>query len=347
MPDSTVSNLPLLSNPEGADLIPTGDVSAGGVLKRMPLDKAMQYILDNEAFTALGGALKLNAAQNCNAHKLINLAPGTADADALNYSQLKAWIGALDTTPGITSISDRGAFLRLVVSSVTNPPGGLYMFYWCVDGNANTQITLSGGTPVASSGATIYFEGSVANVANVVKDGGWQSKHFHCACAYRNLNNITSLGPTGHLQISSPAFPDIIATDDPDPVKNASLGCKSNRLVLLAKPIPEAFAVQYLAEILVDDKEYNEIMGNEPALIRIGSPLPDFSWDLTLAQTTSLYAHARILTVSPTGKTAVTDTLHVPISFDSDALSDHLLNYLAARVSEKVVTASGEYLKIK
>lgn len=347
MADSTIDGLPLLTSPAGADEIPTLDASAGGIVKRMPLDKALEYILNNNgAFSIAGEELKLAAAQDCNSFKLVNLAAGSADGDAVNYGQIKAWIGALGSAPGITTVSDKGAFLRLAVSSITNPAGGLYLFYWCVDTIPNTQITLSGGTPVASSGATVYFDGSVANVVNVIKDEGWVSKYFHVACRYRNLVNMTDLGPTGHLQIILPAYPDLVSQAEPEKATNLAVSILENRIYLVADKA-DGFALNYQLELLFDDIEDSDIVGNETGLIRFGAPIPQFTIDIPFSKAAKAYLHARILTINAVGVYAATDTVHSPVSFDTGAINESFVNYLATRLAEKIVTQGDESLKTK
>ena len=347
MPDSTIDGLPLLTSPDGSDQIPTLDVSAGGIVKRMPLDKALEYILNNNgAFSLAEGALKLGAAQNCNSYKLINLAAGTADEDAVNYGQIKAAIGALGTAPGIVSASDKGAFLRLAVPTINTPWGGFYLFYWCVDTAPNTQITLSGGSPVASSGATVYFDGSVANVVNVIKDEGWVGKHFHVACRYRNLVNMTDLGPTGHLQITLPAYPDLVSQTEPEKATDLAVSILENRIYVVAYKA-EGFALNYQLELLFDDAEETAITGNETGLIRFGAPIPQFTIDIPFSKASKAHIHARILTINAAGVYAATETVHSPVSFDAGAINESFVNYLATRLAEKIVTQSDEALKTK
>lgn len=347
MPDSTIDGLPLLNSPEGVDLIPTQDVSAGGTVKRMPLSRALEYILNNNgAFSVTGEELKLGAAQNCNFYKLINLAAGTADEDAVNYGQIKAWIGALGTAPGIVTAADKGAFLRLVVPTINTPWGGLYLFYWCVDTSPNTQITLSGGSPVASSGATIYFDGSVANVVNVIKDEGWVGKYFHAVCRYRNLVSMTDLGSTGHLHIGLPAYSDIINQFNPEKATNLAVSILENRIYVVADKAV-GFALNYQLELLFDDADDTEITGNEAGLIRFGAPIPQFTIDIPFSKAAKTHIHARILTINAMGVYTATETVHTPLSFDAGAINESFVNYLATRLAEKIVTQSDEALKAK
>lgn len=350
MDDSLLQALPLLSDPQPDDLLLAGDKSANYAPKRLPLEAAMNMILNqNGAFTISEGPLKLLAYMNANGNKIEGLKTATADNDAVNYGQVKAAYQSLAAiTPGSPSATDKGDFLRVAIATITNPWGGFYLFYWCVDTSPATSLSISGANIVASSGATVHFDGSVANIVNIGKDAGWQGKYFHVACRYRNITSISPLSPTGSISIGSPGFSDAINEDPPPQTTDLSVSSSENAIIISAKrPEFVPLGMKYRAEILLDDNPDNQITGTEPGLITIIGTDPVFRYDLPLWIRKKTHCHARIVSVSLMHQECFTDTLHCPLSMDTDIMSDSYLNFIALKMSERMQTQDGMPLKPK
>jgi len=350
MADSTIDLLPVHASPSLEDLLICLDVSASNTPKRLSLEKLMELLHRSDpSFTTEGGAFKLLAAMNGNGFKLTGIGAASSDTDAVQYLQVKHAIQSLSAVvPGTPVISDKGAFLRVAVSSINNPGGGFYLFYWCVDTLPSGTISLVGGVPTASSGATVYFDGSVANVVNIVKDSGWSGKYIHVMVQYRNLSGVSGASSTGHLLISSPGFGDLTSEDYPEPVTNSSLSIIDNRLTVIADKSPNlVMGVLYQLELLFDQDSNTTLTGNEPGLIRLSNAEPSFTYDIPLSMGKYNYAHARIVSVNLMGKKAAGEVVHGSLSLDGTIISDTLINYLAVRLAEKVVTQGDEPLKFK
>lgn len=350
MPDSTIDQLPLLSDPALGDYIACLDSSASNTVKRLLLAKMMELLHRSDpAFTTEGGEIKLLASLNGNGFKIAGIASGSEDDDAVKYSQVKPGFQSLAAvTPATPTISDRGAFLRVAVSSINNPWGGFYLFYWCVDTIASGTISLVGGVPTASSGATVYFDGSVSNVVNVIKDSGWVGKYFHVMVQYRNLSSISSGSGTGHLQLVSPGYADLINETAPEAVTESAMSIIDNRIYITANKASNlVVGVQYQLELLFDSDSSTVITGNEPGLVRMAGYEPSFTYDIPLSIGKYNYAHARILTANLMGSKSAGETVHGSLSLDGSIISDTLMNYVALRMAEKVVTQADEPLKFK
>jgi len=350
MADSTIQGLPSLTSPALDDLILMADKSDSYAPKKVENTVLRNLILNNNGcFTTSEGQLKLGSWMNANGMQIKNLADPSSDGDALNYGVAKdALMSLTSLTPDTPSISDKGAFLRLATTTISDPWGGFYLFYWCVDTSQNTSFSLSGGSPVASSGATVYFDGSVANIVNVIKDSGWRGKYFHCCVRYRNIKSLSSLSATGTLLISIPGYGDLISETTPDIARNVAISHVDNRLNISGElPLDRDFGVIYTLQLLFDQDAETVITGNEQGLIQLSSRIPSFTYDIPLSLGKYAYAHARILSVSLTWQTQGTETFHTSISLDPSLISDTMLTYFAARLSERLVTTGDEPLKVK
>ena len=304
---------------------------------------------NNNVFDIDGGSFKLLTDMNANGRKIVSLGAGSADADGVNYLQIKDMVQSLSgVTPGTPGVSDLGSAVRVVTSTVTSPWGGFYMFYWCVDSSAGASLSLSGGTVVASSGATVNFDGSVANIVNIIKDAGWQGKYFHVACRYRNIKNISGLSATGTALIALPGYIDIIDENVPPEARDVSISSVENTICIVGGvPEREPPGVTYRAEILLDDGELTEIKGTEPGLISMINSTPVFRYDLPISKGKYSYVHVRVASVTLMRKEQITATLHSKVSLDTDVLNDSYLNYIALKMSERMQTQDGTPLKPK
>lgn len=350
MEDSLMQALPLMTDPQGVDLLIAADESAGFAPKRLPLDTAMNMILsDNPAFSLEDGIFTLKGRLDCAGYKISNLAQAAQDGDAVNYAQIKDMIIPLsDVSPGLPGVSEIGNYLRIATSTITAPFGGFYLFYWCVDTQENTEMSISGGSVVASSGATVNFDGSVANIVNVSKNTGWVGKYFHVACRYRNIKYFSPLSPTGHKYILAAAYTDVVTSNKPPAAANPSLSIIDNALCLTAQIPGEAlFGQAYRAEILLDNDAETEITGAEPGLITLHSSIPSFRYDIPISKGKYAFAHARIVSTSLANNEEATKTFHVTLVLDTDIIDDSFLNFLALKMSERMQTQQGEPLKPK
>jgi len=348
--DSLLQNLPLMTDPGPNDLLLAADASAAYSPKRLPLETAMQMILgDNPAFSLEDGILTLKGRMDCAGFKLTSLASGTNDTDAVNYAQVKDMIIPLtEVAPGVPGVSEIGNFLRVSTSTISQPFGGFYLFYWCVDSLENTGLSLSGGSVVASSGATVYFDGSVANIVNVIKNSGWTGKYFHVAVRYRNIKYFSPLSATGHKHILQAAYVDMVTDNKPPAAREPSLSIIDNGLCLAAERAEgELCGQSYRAEILLDNDAETMITGLEPGLITLHSNTPVFRYDIPISKGKYGYAHGRIVSTSFTKVEDSTQTLHVSLVLDNDIIDDSFLNFLALKMSERMQTQQGEPLKPK
>ena len=348
--DSTLQALPTLSAPALQDFILAADTSDSYAPKKLPLEYLMQLILSSSsAFEVQGSTLYLKQALDANGNKIINLPGASNPGDAVPYSQISPLIKSLDyLTPAAPSASDRETFIRVACPTITDPFGGFYLFYWCLDSSPSTQITLSGGSIVASSGATINFDGSVANIVNIAKDAGMQGRYFHVAIRYRNFNHLSNISPTGHLLVTAPTLGDLFNSSHAPVPRNNSLVAIKNRIYINAVPDPDTPpGCSYIAEILFDTSGKTEITGTESGLLRISSSIPSFSSDVPLMQSQSPWVHARIASVSIFGFESFTDTMHCELGYDVDFINDQFLNLMAKKMSDMIQTQNGEPLTIK
>jgi len=348
--DSTLQALPTLSAPALQDFLLAADASDSYEPKKLPLDKLMQLILSSStAFDVQGSTLCLKQNMDAGGNKIVNLPSASNPGDAVPYIQISPLIKALDyLTPAQPSASDRGSFIRVTCPTIVDPFGGFYLFYWCLDSSPSTQITISGSSVVASSGATINFDGSVANIVNIPKDAGMQNSYFHIAVRYRNFNHLSNISPTGHLLVENPVLGDIFKSQEAPRPRNHSLVASGNRININAEPGPDTPpGCSYIAEILFDSSDRTEIVGTEDGLLRISSSIPSFSYDVPLMQSQSPWVHARIASVSIVGFENFTDTMHCELRYDADFINEEFLNLMARKMSDMIQTQNGEPLTVK
>jgi hypothetical protein len=346
--DSTLEGLQLLSSPALVDLLLCADASDSYEPKKIEITSLRDLILgDNSAFEISAGKLKLKDYLDANNKQIRSLSAGTEDGYAVNYAQVKEAVMSLaGITPATPNISEMGAFLRLSTATVSEPWGGFYLFYWCVDTNANTSLSVSGNSVVASSGATVNFDGSVANIVNIVKDSGWYGNYLHVAVRYRNIKSISPLSGTTHYAVTTPGVNDLITEHIPKVVDNPAISKGENRLYITSDPV-EGVGISYVCQLLFDDAAETSITGNETGLIELSAKYPNFTYDMPMNVGKYDYVHARIISVSLLGDTAACDTVHNTVDIDANLLSDTVVSYLAARLAEKLVTADNTNLKIK
>ncbi len=348
--DSTLQALPTLSSPALQDFLLAADASDSYEPKKLPLDKLMQLILSSSsAFEVQDSTLYLKQSMDANGNKIINLPGASNPGDAVPYVQISPLIKSLDyLTPAAPSAQDRHSFIRVACPTILDPFGGFYLFYWCLDSSPSTQITISGGSVVASSGATINFDGSVANIVNIPKDAGMQGSYFHVAVRYRNFNYLSNMSSTGRLLVTAPTLGDIFKNNDAPAPKNSSLVAEKNRLSINAEPGPDTPpGCSYIAEILFNSSDKTEISGTEAGLVRISSNSPSFSYDVPLMQSQSPWVHARIASVSMFGIKSYTDTMHCELRYDADFINEDFLNLMASKMAEKIQTQDGQPLAAK
>jgi hypothetical protein len=347
--DSTIQALPALINPALEDFLLGVDSSDSFEPKKLGLDKLMKLILEgNSVFTA-DSSFTLKANLDANGHKLINLHSAAQDNDAVALHQVKPMIQSLsELVPSGLTASDRGAFIRVMCSTINAPWGGFYMFYWCLDDSPSTSIDQVGADIVASSSAIVNFDGSVANVVNVPKAEAWQGKYFHYAVRYRNMVSMSPLSATGHILVQSPSYSDIISDNKPDAPSNQSLVVNQNRIIVTADPPPyAAIGLLYRFEILMNNSHDTNIQGNEEGLITAISRSPRFAYDLPLGQGHHSYVHARITCLSLMNKSSDASTIHCPVNLDVNLFNENYLNYLAIKMAEKIQTQDGQPLAAK
>lgn len=347
--DSTIYGLPVLEEPSLADLMVIWDTSASAT-KRVEIAYLMALILSGSAaFQVVDGMLKLTANMDANINRITNLAAGTSDSDAVRYDQVSAMISSLASiTPSTPVAEDKGAFIRVLTSTIINPFGGFYLFYWCVDTTAGTTIDMVNGSPTASNGATVHFDGSVANVVNIAKSEGLNNKYFHCAVRYRNITSQSGLSSTGTALIELPSPSDLVLRYNPKEAKDLSASILENRLRVVGVPDPEEqFGVSYRLEMLYDDTIDTEIVGNEPGLVTMSSNVPIFSSELPITAGKYSYIHLRCVTRSLFGDEVYGETMHVAVAIDTDVFNDNYLNHIALKMSERMQTQDGTPLKQK
>ncbi len=346
--DSTIQGLQTLSAPALIDLLVCADASDSYEPKQIEITVLRDLILSsNSAFEIASGKLKLKDYLNANNKQIRALSAGTENDYAVNYAQVKEAIMSLaGVTPATPNISELGAFLRLSTTTVSDPWGGFYLFYWCVDNFSNTTMDLSGTSVVASSGATVNFDGSVANIVNIVKDSGWYGNYLHVAVRYRNIKSISPLSGTAHYEVATPGVNDLISEYIPKVVDNPAISKGENRLYITSDPV-EGVGISYVCQLLFDDAAETSITGNEAGLIELSGKNPKFTYDMPLNVGNYSFVHARIISVSLLGESVACDTIHNTVDISGDLLSDTLVNYFAARLAEKLVTQDDTSLKIK
>lgn len=346
--DSTIQGLQTLSAPALIDLLVCADASDSYEPKKLEITVLRDLILNSSsAFEIASGKLKLKDYLNANNKQIRALSAGTENDYAVNYAQVKEAIMSLaGVTPATPNISEMGAFMRLSTTTVIDPWGGFYLFYWCVDNFSDTSISVSGNNVVASSGATVIFDGSVANIVNIVKDSGWLGRYLHVAVRYRNIKNISPISGTAHFTVLVPGVNDLISDYVPKAVDMATISKSENRLYISADPV-EGVGVSYVCQLLFDDAADTTIAGNETGLIELSGKNPKFTYDMPLNVGNYSYVHARIISVSMLGASVACDTIHNTVDISGNLLSDTLVNYFAARLAEKLVTQDDTNLKLK
>jgi len=311
----------------------------------------MELILGtSDAFLVEGATLFLKNNMDANGNTIINLPAASDDSAAVPYSQVSHLIKSLDhITPGAPTAVDKRSFIRVACPTITDPFGGFYLFYWCTDSSASTQITISGNSVVASSGATINFDGSVANIVNVIKDKGLEGSYFHVAVRYRNFNHLSNLSVTGHLLVEVPTAEDILINHEDAPLpRNESMVIGKNRIFINANPGPlTPPGCSYIAQILFDSSPLTKISGTEANLVRISSSTPAFSYDVPLMQSQYPWVHARIASVSIFGIETFTPTMHSALDYSVDFINDAFLNLMAHKMADMIQTQAGEPLAAK
>lgn len=349
--DKMLYELDELVEPAKDDALLVSDTSESNEPKKLLIEALMQMILSGNMSFKISddSGLILLEALDANGKRIHGLAKATDDKDAVRFSQVRHLVDPLEgLEPFLPSVADRGSFLRVVTQTITMPFGGFYLFYWCVDAAENTQLTLDGGSVVASSGATVNFDGSVANVVNIPKTAGMQGKYFHCAVRYRNSSYVSGLSATSHFMISAHAPVDLIVMSSPGEPINQAVSIANNRVVISAdKPENVPVGASYRFDILFDGVPDTQIGGNEAQLLTFYSNVPRFVYDIPMMQSGKAYVHVRMSCVSAYGAASSGTTRHVPVSFDDTALNESFLDYMAQKVAEKVQTQDGTPLTAK
>lgn len=349
--DKMLHELDELIEPSMVDYLLAADADESYEPKRLMVEALVNLIFNGNASFKISddNSLIMLIGLDANGKKLYGLAKATEDKDAVRYSQVRHLVEKLDgVVPAMPSVSDRVSFLRLATHTITAPYGGFYMFYWCVSDNENTQLTLEGGSVVASTEANVYFDGSVANVVNIPKSARMKGKYFHCAVRYRNSVYSSALSATSHYLVSAYSPDDLITPDAPGVPINPAVSVANNRLVIVAeKPENATVGSNYRFEILFDDSAGTNIQGNEPQLLVFYGYEPRFVYDLPLMQAVKSHVHVRVSCVSAYGVVSAGDTKHTTVSFDDTVFSESFMDYLALKISEKVQTQDGTPLTAK
>jgi hypothetical protein len=254
-------------------------------------------------------------------------------------------MGLEGISPSIPTIQDKGLMYRVSTIAINVPKGGFYIFYWCIDQNPNTTITIQNGIPRASSSVTVFAEGSVINNIYIYQEEEWINKYLHCVVQYRNIENESALSETGHYHIINPGWWDII-NSHPWKVENMSMSILGNIIYITAdKPSDIAYGTVCALRLLFNDNSDTKIIGNEEGLINMYAADPIFTYDIPLTKGNYQFVHSRIDTIALNGRIANSMTLTQPISLDVNLISDSLMNYLADRMVEKLKIDNGEIIR--
>jgi hypothetical protein len=347
MADSTIQALQTLT-PAKQDLVLVVDQSDSYGAKKLTLEALMNFVLGNSAaFDISNGRLRLQNSLNANGKKITGLAAGEQPGDAVNYGTVSHLVEQLtEVSPDAPTIEEYGSHLRVSTTAIDAPSGGSYLFYWCVDQLASTELTVSGGAVVSGTG-TVYCEGSVANVANILKTAGLVGRYLHVAVRYRNSQHVSPISATKHHLLSTGIFEDVFSESlDVKPPAELSLVTENNRLVISANPgddVPPG--TMYYAEIVMNNEDNYDVQGNEYCLIRLASYTPEFTYEVPVSASKWAYAHVRVLAVAPNGAQGATETVSAGYTYYSgNILDDALLGAIATAVADCLQTAGGEAL---
>jgi hypothetical protein len=347
MADSTIQALQTLT-PAKQDLILAVDQSDSYGAKKLTLEALMNFVLGNSAaFDISNGRLRLQNSLNANGKKITGLAAGEQPGDAVNYGTVSHLVEQLtEVSPDAPTIEEYGSHLRVSTTAIDAPSGGSYLFYWCVDQLASTELTVSGGAVVSGTG-TVYCEGSVANVANILKTAGLVGRYLHVAVRYRNSQHVSPISATKHHLLSTGIFEDVFSDSMvvPPPTE-LSVVADDNLLVISASPgadVPPG--TRYCAEIVMSNDNDYDVVGSEYNLIRLASYAPDFAYEIPVSASKYTYAHVRVLAVAPNGAQGATKTVSAGYTYYSgNILDDALLGAIATAVADCLQTAGGEAL---
>lgn len=342
MADKQLFELDGLASPAAEDFVLASDTSGSNAPKKLLLSVLRNFILGTAAcFNAIGANFKLLADMDAGQKKITNLKAGSNAGDAVNYEQVEGLVtaelpalAAPTLTPGATSL-----LFRAAVAPISYPN---YLFYYCLDTNAGTTLSVSGGAVVSSSSAAVHEIASANNSATLVRDAGMTGKYIHLAVRYRNALNVSPLSPTLSQQITEQGVPDFVAPDfSLDEPTGQIVG---NRLVVSAPTAGPG--VHYVLTILFNSQESYSITGSEAELVRLSSAVPNFSYDITLAQSSAQYAHYSLTAVPLIGESKTMKGASLALNIE-DMFSDQLITLLAGRIADKLVTQTDEPLKLK
>lgn len=347
--DSTLQGLPTLITPAKLDLIFVADQSDAYEAKKLTLETLCDMVLASApCIDASGANLRLKGAMDADHNKITNLQAGTATQDAVNFGQVRHLLQDLDTiVPDTPDIRECGAHIEVSTSPVTSPAGGFYLYYWCVDGSASTQIALEGESVVASSGAEIHLDSAVAPIVNIPKLAGMKGKYFHVAVRYRNMGSLSSPSATATYGLVLDIFEDIFTTEPISPPSSPSISVIDNHLYINADPAADAQpGTTYLAELLFRKGEPCAITGNEVDLITLSSHTPNFVYNLTMDVEDGYFVSVRVAAVTVTGRRSYSDIGATGCKYDCIGLfkDEKALDMMASVLAELLQTAGGEPL---
>lgn len=346
--DSTLQGLNGISSIALDDLLLVADTSDSYEPKKGTVQKLMNILMKaNGAFFLEDNKLKLSNNLDANYKKIINVANGTSSGDVINYDQIKNMIMGLEgISPSIPTIQDKGSMYRVSTKAINDPKGGFYIFYWCIDQNPSTTITIQNGIPHASSSVTVFAEGSVINNIYIYQEGEWINKYLHCVVQYRNIENESALSETAHYHIINPGWQDVMPASNPSAVTNMSISTEGNIIYVKAdKPLDVTYGAIYALKLLFNNQASTNIVGNEAGLITMYAAEPIFTYDIPVMKGDNQYVHCRIDTISLNNKIGVSGTIHHNVSLDTDLISGTLMNYLADRMVEKLRIDNGQIVR--
>lgn len=348
--DSTIQALPSMSAPLPDDLMLIVDTSDAFEAKKISIEALTNYLFSSSpAFNIQNQKITLKQPLDAASNKIINLTAGDNDNDAVNYATVAPMIKSLDSiTPALPTITDNGSTVKASTIPIADPPGGFYLFYWCVDSSIDTQISVSGQNVTSSSNAPVHFDGSVANVCSIPKIADMNGKYLHIAIRYRNFSSLSKLSNTATLLIpNTTTIQDLISVNVAAP-SNLTISKFENKIFLKATP-PEASqpGTSYIAEIVFNDLSSYTITGNETPLIRIMASSPIFTYDLPLLQAQFSHCHARVGTLSFNSNIAFTTTASSDTSYDPTYIQESFLSLIADRMSERLQVEGGQNLIVK
>lgn len=341
MADKQIYELPELTAPADNDAVLASDTSESHAPKRLLLSKLRDLVNNTNCIDATGPNLKLKTNMDGNNKRLTNLADGTGDHDALTVGQVRDLLtDELPALPAPTVVQGASALVFRAQRAV--PEFVNYYFYYCISAEESVSLSVVGGAVVPNVEAGVVEVASANNTATIVREAGMLGMYVHVAVRYGNLRAMSDLSPTRSVQITAQGLPDFVAPSFSLDVPTGQI--VGNRLVVSAPTAGPG--VHYVLTILFNSQESYSITGSEAELVRLSSAVPNFSYDITLAQSSAQYAHYSLTAVPLIGESKTRMGASLALNIE-DMFSDQLITLLAGRIADKLVTQTDEPLKLK